>query len=74
MLGIEVLPLWAEFLMFGAAGVVTWFTGSRLAQYVDGLSNIAVGDASSGKLLRGAITSLPAWRPRLSRKISNPNK
>ena len=32
-LEFEVLPLWAEFLMFGAAGVVTWFTGSRLAQY-----------------------------------------
>ena len=46
--------------MFGAAGVVTWFTGSRLAQYVDGLTdNIAVGGAFSGMLLLRAITSLP---------------
>lgn len=46
--------------LFVAAAAAVWFAGSRLAGYVDGLTDkTGLGQAFMGMLLLGGITSLP---------------
>jgi cation:H+ antiporter len=60
MMTLSGLPLWAELLSFGAAAILIWFAGSRLARYVDILTEkITIGRAFAGMLMLGSITSLP---------------
>ena len=56
----QELPIWASVAMFGLSGAIVWAAGSRLALYVDGISEqTGIGHAFIGMLLLGGITSLP---------------
>jgi cation:H+ antiporter len=56
----EGWPLWLNSAVFAASAAVVWFTGSRLAGYVDEISDrTGLGEAFAGLLLLGGITSLP---------------
>ena len=53
-------PLWLDAAVFAASAAVVWFAGSRLAGYVDEISDrTGLGEAFAGMLLLGGITSLP---------------
>lgn len=53
-------PLWVNATCFGVAGIVTWMAGTRLAQYVNAISDkTGLGHAFAGMLLLGAVTSFP---------------
>lgn len=53
-------PIWLNFAIFIAAGVVVWVGGTRLTVYVDRISRITgLRQAFAGMLLLGVITSLP---------------
>lgn len=54
------LPLWLLGLAFAASAAVVWAAGSRLAGLVDAIADkTGMGQAFSGMLLLGGITSLP---------------
>lgn len=56
----EALSMPALGALFAAAAIAVWFAGSRLARYVDALTNkTGLGQAFMGMLLLGGITSLP---------------
>jgi cation:H+ antiporter len=60
MFGIAEWPLWLLGLVFAGAAAVVWFTGSRLAGYVDAISDrTGMGKGFAGLVLLGGITSLP---------------
>jgi cation:H+ antiporter len=53
-------PIWANGLIFLAAGVVVWVVGTRLTRNLDVISQrTGLGQAFVGMLLLGGITSLP---------------
>jgi cation:H+ antiporter len=57
---IESLPMWMLGLVFSIAAGAVWLAGTRLARYVDGISEkTGLGRAFTGMLLLGGITSLP---------------
>ena len=56
----ESLSIWLNVVIFGASAVIVWMAGSRLAGYVDGIAGqTGIGQAFTGMLLLGGITSLP---------------
>lgn len=60
LFGVEQLPLWGLAAIFVVAAALVWAAGTRLASYVDGISDrTGLGKAFTGMLLLGGITSLP---------------
>ncbi|HEV7267772.1 MAG TPA: sodium:calcium antiporter [Falsiroseomonas sp.] len=60
MLNFEQWSLWLLALAFAAAAAVVWFAGTRLAGYVDEISDrTGMGKGFAGLILLGGITSLP---------------
>jgi cation:H+ antiporter len=60
MLSFTQWPIWINLLIFAASGAVVWAAGTRLAGYVDQISEkTGLGPAFAGMLLLGGITSLP---------------
>jgi len=54
------LPIWANLALFALSAALVWGAGTRLAVYVDGISECTgIGQAFVGMLLLGGITSLP---------------
>lgn len=54
------LSLWQLAAMFAVSAAAVWFAGSRLAGYVDAISDrTRLGQAFTGMLMLGGITSLP---------------
>ena len=54
------LPLWSLVALFAISAAAVWFGGSRLAGYVDAITDrTGLGQAFMGMLLLGGITSLP---------------
>ncbi|HEX2167661.1 MAG TPA: hypothetical protein VHG09_10560 [Longimicrobiales bacterium] len=50
----------ADIVWFGAAAAIVWFAGTHLARYADAISERSgLGQALTGLLLLGGITSLP---------------
>lgn len=59
-MAFDNLPIWLNCGIFAASAVVVWLAGSRLAIYVDGIADqTGIGQAFTGMLLLGGITSLP---------------
>ncbi|MFO1039655.1 MAG: hypothetical protein U1E45_22655 [Geminicoccaceae bacterium] len=53
-------PLWQLGLAFAGAAAMVWIAGSRLAGYVDAISDrTGMGKGFAGLVLLGGITSLP---------------
>lgn len=53
-------PLWVNALIFLAAAVFVWTSGTRLTRYLDAIAvKTGLGQAFVGMLLLGGITSLP---------------
>ena len=53
-------PLWANILIFAAAGVLIWVSGARLTRHLDAIAlKTGLDHAFVGMLLLGGITSLP---------------
>jgi cation:H+ antiporter len=60
LLDFESQPLWLNIFYFCCAGAVTWIAGTRIAQYVDAISDkTGIGHAFAGMLILGAVTSFP---------------
>ncbi|WP_137179729.1 sodium:calcium antiporter [Roseomonas sp. AR75] len=60
MLNFESWPLWLLAAVFAGAAAVVWVAGSRLAGYVDQISDrTGMGKGFAGLVLLGGITSLP---------------
>jgi cation:H+ antiporter len=56
----ELLPPWANILIFIAAAALVWFAGGRLSSYAEVISDrTGVGKAFIGALMLGGITALP---------------
>lgn len=54
------LGLWANLGLFALAAALVWAAGSRLAGYLDSIADrTGMGQAFTGMLLMGTITSLP---------------
>jgi cation:H+ antiporter len=52
--------IWVNLGLLALSGLVVWRAGTRLAGYVDGIAGqTGIGQAFSGMLLLGGITSLP---------------
>ena len=57
---LEAMPLWINVVVFGAAAVVVWLAGTRLAKVVDEIGDrTGLGQAFLGLALLGVATSLP---------------
>lgn len=57
---VESLPLWLMFGLFLGAAACVWLAGTRLPLFVDGIAaKTRLGEAFSGMLMLGTITSLP---------------
>lgn len=53
-------PVWANAAVLLASAAVVWVAGSRLAGYVDAISDrTGIGEGFAGLILLGGITSLP---------------
>jgi cation:H+ antiporter len=60
MPGFGTWPVWANAAVFLASAAVVWTAGSRLAGYVDAISDrTGIGQGFAGLVLLGGITSLP---------------
>ena len=56
----ELLPPWANILIFIAAAALVWFAGVRLSSYAEVISDrTGVGKAFIGALMLGGVTALP---------------
>jgi cation:H+ antiporter len=59
-MSFETAPFWLNLVIFAVSGAAVWKAGSRLAHYVDGIARqTGIGQAFTGMLLLGGITSLP---------------
>ncbi|MXQ11173.1 sodium:calcium antiporter [Microvirga makkahensis] len=59
-MAFDNLSIWLNGGIFAASAVIVWLAGSRLALYVDGIAGrTGIGQAFTGMLLLGGITSLP---------------
>jgi cation:H+ antiporter len=60
MISFAQWSIWINLLIFAASGAAVWAAGTRLAGYVDKISDrTGFGKAFMGMLLLGGITSLP---------------
>lgn len=59
-MAFDSLSIWLNCGLFAVCAVAIWLAGSRLAIYVDGIADqTGIGQAFTGMLLLGGITSLP---------------
>lgn len=53
-------PLWINIVAFSVTAILVWFSGTRLTHYADAIAeHTGFGQALTGLLLLGVITSLP---------------
>jgi cation:H+ antiporter len=59
-LAFDKFSIWLNGGIFIVSAIIVWLAGSRLAAYVDGIAGqTGIGQAFTGMLLLGGITSLP---------------
>lgn len=59
-MAFNTLSVWLNLFIFAGSAALVWAAGTRLAIYVDGISQqTGIGQAFTGMLLLGGITSLP---------------
>lgn len=60
LLDFTAFSLWINLLVFAIAAAAVWAAGSRLTRYLDVIADkTGMGEAFTGMLLMGGITSLP---------------
>lgn len=68
---LDALPVGANLALFGAAAVVVWLAGTRLARYADAIAEkTGIGREILGLVLLGGVTSLPELAVALTASLS----